>query len=193
MTGEHTEQWRAIPGFPDYLASNTGRIYSKPRTLSRKDGTTWKVGDRILTLTLNKKRGYLYVRVVDGEGRRRYPTVHSLIAAAFIGTRPDGAQTCHNDGDALNNRADNLRYDTPAENTLDVVRHGHHRNVNKTKCPKGHPYSGDNLRISRRGNGREFRICRTCKSANDEAYRARASHCLPEHEIADRMTREDHS
>src|SRR3546814_16009402 len=43
---------------------------------------------------------------------------------AFVGPRPDGMEVAHNDGDPLNNRLENLRYATPAENTDDKLKHG---------------------------------------------------------------------
>lgn len=39
------------------------------------------------------------------------------------------------------------------------LRHGAHINKSKTYCLKGHPLSGDNLRINHRGS----RECRTCR------------------------------
>jgi hypothetical protein len=36
-------------------------------------------------------------------------------------------QCCHNDGDCQNDAADNLRWDTPASNYADVIRHGTQR------------------------------------------------------------------
>ena len=32
----------------------------------------------------------------------------------------------------------------------------------KDSCPKGHPYSGDNLSITKNGNGKVARRCRIC-------------------------------
>jgi hypothetical protein len=32
----------------------------------------------------------------------------------------------------------------------------------KTHCPKGHPYSGDNLEVNNRGH----RLCRACRKIN---------------------------
>lgn len=37
------------------------------------------------------------------------------------------------------------------------------RNSAKTHCPKGHPYSGDNLVIVRRSDGKTQRECRECR------------------------------
>ena len=50
--------------------------------------------------------------------------MHTLIALAFLGPRPNGLWVCHNDGVPTNNRAENLRYDTPTSNTADSIKHG---------------------------------------------------------------------
>ncbi len=46
----------------------------------------------------------------------------------------------------------------------------HH--ARKTHCPKGHPYSGSNLRVIQRKNGiiRECRECRTISSRKHMAH-----------------------
>ena len=52
------------------------------------------------------------------------PCIHVLVLTAFVGPRPYGMHACHSDGDRLNNRLTNLRWDTVRENALDRVRHG---------------------------------------------------------------------
>ncbi len=42
----------------------------------------------------------------------------------------------------------------------------------KTHCPQGHPYSGDNLRISIRQHGKS-RICRTCQRDSTARFKER--------------------
>jgi hypothetical protein len=54
------------------------------------------------------------------DGKRKHKTVHSLVAAAFIGPRPNGMQVNHKDGVITNNPYRNLEYCTPKEN----IRHG---------------------------------------------------------------------
>jgi len=49
-------------------------------------------------------------------GERVGKSVHSLVAAAFIGPRPAGYDVDHIDRDKANNRVENLRYVTHAEN-----------------------------------------------------------------------------
>jgi hypothetical protein len=50
--------------------------------------------------------------------------VHRLVLVAFVGPRPPGLVCCHNDGNPLNNRVENLRWDTYEANEADKLRHG---------------------------------------------------------------------
>lgn len=118
------EIWKDIPGYEGkYQASSLGRI----RSLDRQIGTPGTVGCKFMKGRVLRpgptKDGHLYV--VLGHGAPGTP-VHQLIARTFIGPRPDRMDVCHNDGDPTNNRADNLRYDTRANNILDVFKNGKH-------------------------------------------------------------------
>ena len=61
-------------------------------------------------------------------GKRNQKThlVHVLVAAAFIGPKPKGMEVAHNNGNAGENRLENIRYATPLENTADKKIHGTH-------------------------------------------------------------------
>lgn len=53
------------------------------------------------------------------------------------------------------------------------------RNRHKTHCVRGHPFSGDNLRLERRPDGGVRRVCRTCaiaKLAKQRANQRPAAH-----------------
>ena len=56
------------------------------------------------------KSGYETVCLSRGSGTEKWPTVHSLVAATFLGPRPKGMTINHKDGDKRNNRLDNLEY-----------------------------------------------------------------------------------
>lgn len=62
-----------------------------------------------------------YPTVALGRGNTR--TLHSLVAEAFIGPRPENMDVRHKDGNRLNPRADNLEHGTRTENILDSIRH----------------------------------------------------------------------
>ena len=82
------------------------------------------VCERILNPSIGS-HGYKVVNLSVG-GKPKGFTVHSLIALAFIGSRPSGSDVCHQDGDPLNNALTNLRYDSRLENVRDAQRHGTH-------------------------------------------------------------------
>lgn len=110
MTGD----LRAIPGASGYLISADGRVFSTRRGPPRE------------LATFDRRRpsgapsGYRSVQL----GRGRVAYVHRLVLLAFVGEPPtDDAQACHGNGDAADNRLENLRWGTVADNTAD--RHDH--------------------------------------------------------------------
>ena len=105
------EAWRDIPGFPDYQASDLGRIRS------RKSGT-WKV----LRPTPHSKTGYLAVSPrVDGRYLTR--SVHRLIAATFLG-KASGRDVNHINGNKQDNRLRNIEYLSRGDNHRHAYRTG---------------------------------------------------------------------
>lgn len=165
------ETWKPIPGYEgSYEASDQGRVRSLDRTIIEKTGRAVNVRGRVLKPTEGNKR-YLLV-TLSGRTKR----VHRLVLAAFEGENPD-MQVRHLDGDPQNNRLVNLAYGTNAENMLDSIRHGTHAQASKTHCRNGHPYSGDNVRVTSTGE----RVCRACK--RDEARRRRAARPTPREEM----------
>ena len=115
------ESWRPIPGFDGYEVSEFGRIRS------------WKAIGRnhkrrsepvILKPQIMKNRkGYLFHNLYAG-GKYHSVRIADAVLLAFIGPKPYGMNSCHDDGKKENNRLDNLRYDTPINNELDKLRHG---------------------------------------------------------------------
>jgi hypothetical protein len=59
--------------------------------------------------------GYARVCLRDRE-YKKYKTIHSLVAEAFIGPRSTGVTINHKDGNKLNNHVDNLEYISRLEN-----------------------------------------------------------------------------
>jgi hypothetical protein len=120
------EVWRDIPGHEGrYQASSLGRIRSLDRTVTQLGRWgrpfTRKLKGQVLRPAGNKYNPHPYV--VLGHGHAGSP-VHQLVAAAFLGPRPEGCDVRHIDGDATNNRANNLCYGSRTENILDVYRIG---------------------------------------------------------------------
>lgn len=114
------EEWRPIPGHSDYEVSDLGRVRSTDRWINYSDGRRHKHKGKLLHPG-KIKEGYLIVHL---GGKYKNRKVHHLVALAFIGKRPFGWEVCHNDNNKLNNKPDNLRYDTRPANQMDRVRHG---------------------------------------------------------------------
>jgi hypothetical protein len=131
---DSTEIWLPVVGYEGaYEVSNLGRVRSVDRVI-RKVGR-WggvvacrKTG-KFLALTPDIGKhcyGRLTVKLSDTTSGRpaRTRLVSHLVAEAFIGPRPAGMEVAHGNGKVTDNRASNLRYATPAENTADKGAHG---------------------------------------------------------------------
>lgn len=105
------ETWRDISGFPDYQASDCGRIRS------RKTGA-WQV----LRQTPHRGNGYLVISPRVG-GRYVTRSVHRLITSAFLGDAAD-RDVNHINGNMHDNRLENLEYLSRGENHRHAYRTG---------------------------------------------------------------------
>lgn len=102
------EEWRKIPDFEDYEASNFGNIRKSI------DFGGWTAG-RILRPGPHTA-GYLSV-TLRKNNKSHGKTVHSLVALCFLGERSEGMHINHKDGCKHNNCANNLEYCTPSQNS----------------------------------------------------------------------------
>ncbi len=117
------EQWRPIPKWEGlYQVSDHGRVRSLPRVRKDRAGKVRRWPGKQLAL-VRDGNGYLRVNLSD-LGRREARCVHGLVAEAFIGSRPESMEVCHNDGNRDNNALSNLRYGTALENQRDRRAHG---------------------------------------------------------------------
>lgn len=106
-----TEEWRAAFDYEGiYEISNLGNV----RNI---------VSGKMKKPTKNKRENRFYVMLWK-KGKYKLWKVHRLVLFAFRGPPPIGHEGCHNDGNAENNRLENLRWDTPSANQRDRVIHG---------------------------------------------------------------------
>ena len=105
------EEWRDIPGIPDYQASNMGSIRGTGR-LARVKGGFRSVKPRVLSCFPSKSTGYAQVDI-----RKVRHSVHRLVALAWCSDYFPGAIVDHVNGIRDDNRAENLNWVTYSENT----------------------------------------------------------------------------
>ena len=118
------ENWLPIPGYEGfYEASDLGRIRSVDRTISPKGGPTYLCKGKIISTKFVENEKRVVINLWK-ENKQKQFRLHKLIMLTFVGPRPEGMDICHYDGNAQNNRLDNLRYDTRSANIQDAIRHG---------------------------------------------------------------------
>jgi hypothetical protein len=110
---------RTIPGCPGYLAGADGTIWSEMPGRGARYTSLHQLRPHF------DKQGYLRLSLGKrGGGRLGKFSVHALVALAFIGPRPDDMVVRHHNGQKTDNRSENIRYGTQAENIADKREHG---------------------------------------------------------------------
>jgi hypothetical protein len=116
------EQFKDVPEFEGFIAaSNMGRIYSYPRTVSKHSGligdvVTQKYEGRLLAQY--DRGGYMTVRF--GINKKKFTRLVSrLVLSAFVREPNANELACHNDSNPTNNCVTNLRWDTQVGNMKD--------------------------------------------------------------------------
>jgi len=113
-----TELWKPVPAIPGLEASSEGRL-RRVRCQRRPVPEP-----RVLAGHVNAC-GYRQYSFLMDDGKRMLFLGHRLVCSAFHGLPPTSYHQCaHGDANRLNNRPDNLRWATHAENIEDRNRHG---------------------------------------------------------------------
>lgn len=132
--GGVAETWKPVVGFEDtYSVSSLGRIRRDV------DGSRTYAGKILKPMT--NTNGYSYVFLCR-KPRRINARIHAIVAAAFIGERPDGLQINHKNGVKSDNRLCNIEYATPRENIV------HSYNELGRQSPKGENHGMSKLSSS---------------------------------------------
>lgn len=107
----HSVEYKRIENFPLYYIGNNGKVLREYKK------------HLIQLKPVKMKIGYLAVELRNGvDIKRKY--VHRLVLAAFVGPCPDGYECRHLNGVRHDNRLENLKWGTFAENQMDRVKHG---------------------------------------------------------------------
>lgn len=134
------EIWKDVAGWEGlYQVSNHGRVKILARTCLTRN--RWGPMIRHRPEKIRKAsiaKGGHYPRIgFEREGRKGWADLHVLVCETFNGPKPGPGYHCaHNDGNPLNNRADNLRWATPRENAADTMRHGRFPQGEKSNLSK---------------------------------------------------------
>ncbi len=118
-------EWKIIPGYSGYEASNTGLLRSLNYKSSRKV--------RILKPAISD--GYLKTMLKGDDGKFHSYNVHKFVTLAFLGNRPAGLEVNHKDGNKLNNDITNLEYVTHSENVQNAFDMGLAKGMKGEKNP----------------------------------------------------------
>lgn len=103
-----------LAGWPDHRAGSDGRIYSSVMSKGREF--------RPLKPGLGST-GYEHVVMCRG-GEHTPRLVHLLVAEAFHGSRPEGFEASHKNGNQRDNQPSNLTWETHSENLRRRAEHG---------------------------------------------------------------------
>lgn len=154
------EEWTPVYGYEDsYEVSSQGRVRSLSRPVPHYRGGTSVLPERILLSDKSNARGYLRFTLSQG-GQTRRISLHRMVCQSFHGENPvDKPLACHKDGNPRNNTPGNVYWGSHADNMRDKILHGTNHELNKTHCPSGHPYKGDNLYIVPKTGKRQCRAC----------------------------------
>jgi hypothetical protein len=118
-----TEIWKDIPGYEGYYQISTcGHVRSLDRYQTFANNQVRKYRSQPIKSRQNK-HGQVMIDLRKLKVKNTH-LVHRLVLLTFVGDCPDGMEGCHNDGNKLNNRLSNLRWDTHSNNELDKVIHG---------------------------------------------------------------------
>jgi len=105
---EEDERWLPISGWEGrYEVSSWGRV--RRINCKPKKNTVGANGYDVVSLSR--------------EGKSYAFTVHRLVLEAFVGPCPEGCETRHLNGNRADNRLENLKWGTAAQNSADRIRH----------------------------------------------------------------------
>lgn len=134
MTKASITEWKQVVGYEGfYEVSNTGKVRSVDRPVKGKSNCTYIRKGKMMVGQIDKY-GYYRVGLRRGSGYRCF-MVHTLVATAFIGKRPDDCnQINHKNCDKIHNVPANLEWCDGKHNQRHSYQNGTHT-LNLHRCP----------------------------------------------------------
>lgn len=166
------EHWLPIAGLEGrYEVSDLGRVRSLDQHLVGSRGKPYVRHGRVLRPAVGTS-GYPFVSLPDDTTRSGYRVrnIHVLVAETFLGSREEGMEVRHLDGNRTDCRLSNLAWGTRLENEEDKRRHRTHWKTKLTACPLGHDLVEPNLVVGALKRG--SRNCRACACGRSAVARA---------------------
>jgi hypothetical protein len=111
--------YRAIPGFPGYLAGTDGSVWTE---WSRGCNSV-RTGFWVRMKPSPNRFGYGRVNL-RADGNSTLIIVSNVIARTFLGSPVVGDRVLHRDGNTANDTMINLRWGTAKDNSADSIEHG---------------------------------------------------------------------
>ena len=99
---ENKEIWKDIKGYPGYQISNLGRVWSSKRNRYMKP--------------VANNGGYLQIKLIAVNGKRKNELVHRLVALHFIDNPDNKPEVNHINHIRDDNRVSNLEWVSKSEN-----------------------------------------------------------------------------
>lgn len=120
FTDTATEKWKEVYGYPNYRVSNFGRVQSR-RHRNGLASAEWRD-----LKPVPDGQGYPQVRLYRPGDKPRWHFVSVLVLLHFVGPRPTPKHVARHflSRDPNDNRAENLRWGTQADNCADKLAHG---------------------------------------------------------------------
>lgn len=128
------EIWKDVVGYEDrYQVSNIGRVRSKDLLLHKSDGKTELRKGRIVKFELSKSGYWQYLFSNGTIEKRKLMRIHRVVAMAFIPNPENKPCIDHINTIRTDNRTENLRWCTQAENCRNPIT--------MTRCRKKGEYT----------------------------------------------------
>lgn len=112
-------------------------------------------------------------------------TAHRWILGHLRGQHlGDGEESCHRCDNPPCVNPSHLYIGTHQDNMADRKARGRDWQLRITHCPKGHPYSGDNLVVLKSGSCKGKRRCRICINEQSRTAGRSKTHCKNGHPLS---------